>query len=167
MDRMNKGFNIASDKFEKVINSSEKILRSADKILEILLEGHHNIIVIIGAGTVAVLIVLVLVLVIYMIKLAEHFKTKNKEADEKINEIKELKSSWGKLEVEIKSLFQEINQVKMRMQEASMVPHIYPSAPVEEPIGGFQRGQASAASKQKIMPSSRSQSADVYSFNMQ
>ena len=36
MDGMNKGFKIASDKFEKVINSSEKILRSADRILEIL-----------------------------------------------------------------------------------------------------------------------------------
>ena len=167
MEGMNKGFKIASDKFEKVINSSEKILRSADKILEILLEGHHNIIVIIGAGTMAILIVLVLVLVIYMIKLAEHFKMKNKEADEKINEIKELKSSWGKLEVEIKSLVQEINQVKVRMQEASVVPHIYPSAPVEEPIGGFQRGQAFATSKRKIMPSLPSRSTEVYSFNME
>ena len=89
----------------------------------------------------AILIILVLVLVIYMIKLAKQFKKKNEEADKKINKIKELKNSWGKLEVEIKSLVQEINQVKVRMQEALMVPHIYPSAPVEEPIGGFQRGQ--------------------------
>ena len=80
------------------------------------------------------------VLVIYMIKFAKHFKKKNKEADEKINEIKELKNTWGKLEVEIKSLVQEIIQVKVRMQEASMVPHICPSAPAEEPMGGFQRG---------------------------
>ena len=70
MEGMNKGFKIATDKFEKVINASEKIIKSADKILEILLEGHHNIIVIIGASTVAVLVVLVLVLIIYMIKLA-------------------------------------------------------------------------------------------------
>ena len=80
------------------------------------------------------------------------FHDKNEEADKKINEIKELKSSWGKLEVEIKSLVPEINQIKVRMQEASVVPHIYPSAPVEEPIGGFQRGQAFVASKLKIMP---------------
>ena len=76
MEGMNKGFKIASDKFEKVINFSEKILRSAHKILEILVEGHHNIIVIIGAGTVAILIVLVLLLIIYMIKLAKCFKKK-------------------------------------------------------------------------------------------
>ena len=63
MEGMNKGFKIGSDKFEKIINSSENILKSAYKILEISLEGHHNIIVIIGAGTVAVLIKLVLILV--------------------------------------------------------------------------------------------------------
>ena len=75
MEGMNKGFKIASDKFEKVINSSEKILRSADRILEILLEGHHNIIVIVGAGTVSILVVLELMQIIYMIKLAKCFKT--------------------------------------------------------------------------------------------
>ena len=42
MEGMNKGFKIASDKFENVINSSEKILRSADRILEIILQGHHT-----------------------------------------------------------------------------------------------------------------------------
>ena len=102
-----------------------------------------------------------------MIKLAKQFKKKNEEADKKINKIKELKNSWGKLEVEIKSLVQEINQVKVRMQEASMVPHIYPLAPVEEPIGGFQRGRSVAASKQKIMASLPSRSTEVYSYNMQ
>ena len=97
----------------------------------------------------------------------QQFKQKSKEADKGINEIKELKNTWRNLEVEIKSLVQEINQVKVRMQEASMVPHIYPSAPVEEPIGGFQRGQVVAASKQKFMPSLPSRSTEVYSFNMQ
>ena len=93
MEGMNKGFKIATDKFEKVINASEKIIKSADKILDILLEGHHNVIVIIGASTVAVLVVLVLVLILYMIKLAKCFKEKNGEADKKIEEIKELKTS--------------------------------------------------------------------------
>ena len=68
-----------------------------------------------------------------MIKLAKHFKKKNKEADKKIDEIKELKASWSKLEVEIKSLVQEINQVKTRMQEALMVPYRYPSAQQKNP----------------------------------
>ena len=88
----------------------------------------------------AIIVVLVLVLIIYMIKLAKHFKKKNEEADEKINEIKELKTSWSKLEVEIKNLVQEINQVKARMQEASRIPHRYPSAPAYKLIGEFQRG---------------------------
>ena len=61
---MNNQFKIATDKFEKVINVSEKIIKNADKILDILLEGHHNVIVIIGASTVAVLVVLVLVLML-------------------------------------------------------------------------------------------------------
>ena len=69
--------------------------------------------------------------------------------------------------MEIKNLVQEIDQLKVRMQEASMVPHIYPSAPVEEPIGGFQRGRAVAASKRKIMPSLPARSTEAYSFNMQ
>ena len=68
----------------------------------------------------AVLVVLVLVLILYMIKLAECFKKKNKEADKKMDEINELKASWSKLKVEIKSLIQEINQAKVRMQEAQI-----------------------------------------------
>ena len=101
MDGMNKGFKTASDRFEKIINSSEKILRSADKILEILLEGHHNIIVIVGAGTVVILVLLVLVQIIYMMKLAERFKEKNVESDEKI---KELQESWSQLEAVLNNL---------------------------------------------------------------
>ena len=88
---------------KKVITASEKNFKSTDRILEPLLEGHHSIIVIIGTSTVVMLTVLVLVLILYMIKLAECFKKKNEEADKMINEIKELKASWSKLEVEIKS----------------------------------------------------------------
>ena len=80
----------------------------------------------------AVLIVLVLVLILYMIKLANCFKEKNKEADKKIEEIKELKTSWNDLEGEIKNLVQEINEVKTRMQESSRNSQRYPSAPVVE-----------------------------------
>ena len=137
MDGMNKGFKTASDKFEKVINSSEKILRSADRILEILLEGHHNIIVIVGAGTVVILVVLVLVQIIYMIKLAEYFKKKNVESDEKI---KELKESWSQLEAEINSLVQEINQAKARTQETAIVSHRVHRVPAEESMGSFHGG---------------------------
>ena len=111
MDVMNKGFKIASDKFEKVINWSEKILRSTDRILEILLEGHHNIIVIVGAGTVVILVILVLVQISYMIKLSKHFKKKDVETDKKI---KDMKESWSQLEVAINSLVQEINQGESR-----------------------------------------------------
>ena len=81
---MNKGFNIASDKFEKIINSSEKILRSTDRILEILVEGHHTIIVIVGAGTVVILVIMVIIQISYMIKLAERFKKKDVETDKTI-----------------------------------------------------------------------------------
>ena len=56
------------------------------------MEGQQNVIVIIGASTVAILVVLALVLILYMIKLAKCFKKNNKEADKKIEEIKELKT---------------------------------------------------------------------------
>ena len=115
----------------------------------------------------AVLIILVLILVIYMIKLAKQFKQRSEEADEGVNEIKELKSNWSNLEREIESLVQEINQVKVRMQDASMVPQMYPLALVEETIRGFQRGRAVAASKRKIMLSLPASSAEAYSFSMQ
>ena len=57
MNGLNKGFKITTGKFEKIINSSEKFLRSTDRNLEILLKGHHNMIVIVGAGTVAILVI--------------------------------------------------------------------------------------------------------------
>ena len=74
MDGLNKGFKLASDKFEKIIDSSEKIFRNTDKILEILLEGHHNIIVIVGAGTMSLLVILVLAQTSYMIKLTKEIR---------------------------------------------------------------------------------------------
>ena len=131
-DGMNKGFKTASDRFEKIINSSEKILRSADKILEILLEGHHNIIIIVGAGTVVILVLLVLVQIVYMMKLAEHFKEKNMESDEKI---KELQESWSQLETVLNNLVREINQARVRTQEVAVVPHVVQRVQTEEPIG--------------------------------
>ena len=58
------------------------------------MEGHHNIIVIVGAGTVVILAILVLVQITYMKKLSKHFKKKNVETDQKI---KEMKESWSQL----------------------------------------------------------------------
>ena len=78
---------------------------------------------------------MLVLLILYMTKLTEGFKEKNEEADKKIDEIKELKISWSKLEVEIKSLTQEINQAKVRMQEDSRIPQRYPSAPADEAAG--------------------------------
>ena len=72
-----------------------------------MLEGHHNIIVIVGAGTVAILEILVLVQTSYMIKLTKSFIKKELEADKKIREMQE---NWSKLEVAINSLVREINQ---------------------------------------------------------
>ena len=51
MDGLNKGFKVSSDKFEEIINSGERIFDNTNRILEILLEGHHNIIVMVVAGT--------------------------------------------------------------------------------------------------------------------
>ena len=120
MDGLNKGFKVASDKFEKIINPSEKILRNTDRILEILLEGHHNIIVIVGAGTVAILVILVLVQTSYMITFTKDLKKKELEADKKIREMQE---NWSKLEVAIKSLVQENNQGGPRTQVTAIAPH--------------------------------------------
>ena len=51
IDGLNKGFKVASDKFEKMLNSGEWILNNTNMILEILLREHHNIIVMVVAGT--------------------------------------------------------------------------------------------------------------------
>ena len=134
---MNKSFKIASDKFKKVINSSEKILRSTDRILEILLEGHHNIIIFVEAGTIVILVILVLVQISFMIKLSERFKKKDVEADKKI---KDLKESWSQLEI------REINQAKVRTQEAVIASHRCHQVPVDEPMGSFHRNCATSAS---------------------
>ena len=76
MDGLNKGFKVASEKFEKIIDSGEKIFRNINIILEILLEGHHNIIVMVGAGTMSVLVILVLAQTSYMMKLTKEIKKK-------------------------------------------------------------------------------------------
>ena len=48
--------------------------RNTNTILEILLEGHHNIIVMVGAGTMSVLVILVLAQTSYMMKLTKEIK---------------------------------------------------------------------------------------------
>ena len=102
MEGMNTGFRNATDKFGKVINISEKIIKGADEMFEILSKGHHSTIVIIGASTVAVLTGLVIALILYMVKITEQFKEKNKVIAMRINEIKDLKASWSKLDTKIK-----------------------------------------------------------------
>ena len=111
----------------------------------------------------AVLVALVLVLILYMMKLAECFKEKNKEADKKIKEIKEQMASWSKLEVEIKSLVQEINQAMVKMQESSRIPQIYPLAPEYDAVGDFQRRGTILASSWRIKPD---RGVETYTFNM-
>ena len=87
MDGLNKGFKVALDKFEKIIDSGEKIFKNTNTILEILLEGHHNIIVMVGAGTMSVLVILVLAQTSYMMKLTKEIKKKEAEADKKVEEV--------------------------------------------------------------------------------
>ena len=120
MDGLNKGFKVASDKFEKNINPSEKIIIITDRILEILLEGHHDMIVIVGAGTLAILVILELVQTSYMIKLTKDFKKKEVEADKKIREMQE---SWSKFKVAINSLARDINQGESRTQVTVIAPN--------------------------------------------
>ena len=64
------------DKFEKIIDSGEKIFRNTNTILDILLEGHHVIIVMVGAGTMSVLVIIVLAQTSYMMKLTKEIKKK-------------------------------------------------------------------------------------------
>ena len=128
-----------------------------------MLEGHQNVIVIIGASTGVVLVLLVLVLILYMVKLNKCFTTKNKEADKKIKEIKELKTSWDDLEGEIKNLVQEINQAKTRMQESSRNSQRYPSAPAAEIEREFHRRGTVVTASRRIKPD---QGVDSYTFNI-
>ena len=113
------------------------------------MEGHHNIIVIVGAGTVAILVILVLVQTSYMIKLSKEFKKKDLEADKKI---KEMKEKWSKLEVAINSLVQEINQARTRTQVNATAPKRCHQVPSDECMGSFQRNRTISASVRNILP---------------
>ena len=76
MDRLNKGFKVASDKFEKIINSGERIFDNTNMIMAILLEGHHNNTFMVGTGTMSVSVVLVMAQTGYMMKLTREIKKK-------------------------------------------------------------------------------------------
>ena len=129
MDGHNDGFKVASDKFEKIIDSSEKIFRNTNTILEILLEGHHNIIVMVGAGTMSVLVILVLAQTSYMMKLTKEIKKKESEADKKI---KEMQKNWNKLEGAIKRLTQDVSRGGLRAQVTMIAPaRFLPASGVE------------------------------------
>ena len=132
MDGMNKGFKKATDKFKKIIGTSEKIVVNADKILEILLEGQHNIIVIVGAATVAVLVLMVLVQIAYMIKLARRLRERNIESSKTI---KEMQEKWNQLEAVLNNLVQEVNRARTRPQEIAVVPRTVQRVPTEDTIG--------------------------------
>ena len=72
---------MASEKFEKLINSGERIFDNTNMILEILLEEHHSIVVMVVAGTMSVLVVLVLIQTGYIMKLTRKIEKKELEAD--------------------------------------------------------------------------------------
>ena len=158
MDGLNTGFKVASDKFEKIIDSSEKIFRNTDQILEILLEGHHNIIVIVGVGTMSVLVILVLVQTSYMIKIPKAIKKKELEADKKI---REMQKNWNRLEVAINSLTQEISQGGQRTHVTMIAPTRWLPALGDEHMGSFQRGRSTLASAQNILPSQNSETLSI------
>ena len=69
-----------------------------------------------------------------------------------IDMIKDLKSSWSKLDAEIKELAQEINQARVRMQEASLSSQRHLPAPADEDARGFQRGCTMSSSNRRIKP---------------
>ena len=64
----------------------------------------------------------------------------------------ELKTSWSNLEVKIKSLVQEINQAKTRMQESSRGSQGYTSAQAAEAEGEFQRRGTMLDASRRIKP---------------
>ena len=105
MDGLNKGFKVASDKFEKIINSGERIFDNTNMILEILLEEQHSIVVMVVADTMSGLVVLVLIQTGYMMKLTKEIKNKESEAEKKAED---MQKNWKNLEDTVNRLTQEV-----------------------------------------------------------
>ena len=149
MDGLNKGFKVASDKFEKIINSSERIFDNTNTILEILLEGHQNIIFMVGAGTMSVLVVLVLAQTGYMMKLTREIKKKESEADKKTEE---MQKNWNKLEDTINKLTQEVISLQdtlrggLRAPVQMITPAGYLPGPGEECMDSYPWGHPNMSS---------------------
>ena len=111
--------------------------------MEILLEGNHDIIVIVDAGSMSILVILVLAQTSYMIKLTKGIKKKELEADKKI---KEMQKNWNRLEGAINRLTQEIGRGGLRTQVTTIAPARCLPASGEEHMDSLQGGHSPLSS---------------------
>ena len=117
--------------------------------MEILLEGHHNNIVMVGARTISVLVVLVLAQTGYMMKLTREIKKKELEADKKTEE---MQKNWNKLEDIINKLTQKIISLQdtlwggLRAPVQMVAPAGYLPSPGEECMDSFSWGHPNMSS---------------------
>ena len=77
-------------------------------ILEILLEEHHSIVVMVVAGTMSVFVVLVLIQTRYMMKLTKEIKNKESEAEKKAED---MQKNWKNLEKTVSKLTHEVMNI--------------------------------------------------------
>ena len=132
IEGMNKGFKKATNDFEKIIGTSKKITVNTDKILETLLEGQHNVIVIIGAATMAVLALMVLAQIAWTMKIVRHFEERNIKTIEAIEGIQE---KWANLETAFNNQVQEVGRAGARIQEFTVGPSTIQRFPIEDNNG--------------------------------
>ena len=138
IEGMNKGFRKATHDFEKIIGTSEKITVNTDKILKTILEGQHNVIVIIGAATMAVLTLMVLAQIAWMMKIVRRFEERSIKTIEAIEEMQE---RWANLETAINNQVQEVGQAGARFQELTVGPSTIQRAPIMDSNGTQRTSQ--------------------------
>ena len=141
IEGLNKGFKVASDQFEKIIKSCEWIFDNTNMILEILLEEHHSIVVMVVAGTMSLLVVLVLIQTGYMIKLTKEIKNRKLETETMQKSLKNLEESVNKLTHIIINFW-----IGVRPPVSMVISPKYHPSPNKESISSYTPGYPSVPS---------------------
>ena len=137
-ERMNQGFKIAVENFERITNSTKRILEKVDKILGLLLSSPQNIITITIASIISVSSVLGLILITHIIRL---IKTLRREEENNVKLIKDLCERWDKIETMVRNQTQENSLPRVKQQ-----PTLVEMFPVAMGNSNFYRGATATKS---------------------
>ena len=115
-----KSSKVATENFERIINSTKKILKKVEKILKLLLRSLQNIITKAIASIISISSILGLILVTYIIRLIRNLR---QEEESNVKLIKYLCERLDKLETMVRSQTQE-NSLPRTKQQSTLIEYI-------------------------------------------